>query len=221
MKSIKKTLLLFVVLLSFSCIPLQAITQEDLIEFAIKNNDSELVDVLLKYGEKTNDPILNQAMRNKDYFTVFMLVEYGIDINSRSCLEGPFSISYNGIDKIILDNRTILEMALAAREISLVEYFLSKNADPTNSFNYMEEIPTYNNCDNEFFPAYKTAIFDAIILNRLEDLILFAQYDVDFNKICYSGFWGMGYFYYTPLQLAVAFRNKEVVNFLLSLGVEI
>lgn len=184
MKRIKKTFILFSLLfLSFYSVPLQSITQAELERFAIKNNDSMLIDILMKYKNTPDRPALNAAMKAKDYFSVIILVECGIDINSRGK-------SYD---------KTVLEMAIESGEMSLIEYFLIKNADPT-LFRASQNIPS--------------AVADAIIENRIDVIILFAQYGIDLNKKCFLKTW-------SPLQLATQYNRREIVEFLISIGVEI
>ena len=108
-------------MVSFLNMPLQSLTQEELKEFAIENNDSELIEILMKYSDSKN--ILHRAMREKDYFTVFILIEYGLDVNHRYFNHGNQSKENS--------NKTLIEMAVESNEISLIEYFLQKKADPT------------------------------------------------------------------------------------------
>ena len=178
MRSIKKALILFL-FLSFFSIPLHSVTLQDLQRFVIKKNDSELTEILMRYGDNPDQPALNAAMSMKDYCSVYILVEYGVDINSRKKGE-----------------KTVLEMAIETGELSLVEYFLIKNADPT------------------LFRSQYTAVSDAIIENRLDVLILFAQYSIDLNKKCFANTW-------SPLQLAAQYKRRDIVAFLISIGVEI
>jgi len=162
MKSISKTLVLFsLIVLSFFSVPLQSVTQAELERFAIRNNDSELIEILMKYKNTPDQPALNEAMYERNYFAVFILVENGVDINSRA---------KNTV-------KTALEMAIEFGESSLVEYFLIKNADPT----------IFRNAPH--VPNYATAVHDAIIADRLDFIILFVQYGFDLNKKCFAGTW--------------------------------
>ena len=105
MKCIKKTVIIFIMILSsFFNLPLQSVTQEELQEFAIKNNDLELIEILMKYSDCKS--ILHRAMNEKDYFTVFILIEYGLDVNHRYFNHGNQSKENS--------NKTIIEMAVEA-----------------------------------------------------------------------------------------------------------
>lgn len=70
----------------------------------------------MKYSDCKS--ILHRAMNEKDYFTVFILIEYGLDVNHRYFNHGNQSKENS--------NKTIIEMAVEANEISLVEYFCKR-----------------------------------------------------------------------------------------------
>lgn len=76
MKSINKTLIFF--LFAFSCLfiaSLQSVTTEQLQVYTNNYNDSDLLEILMKYGDEKEKPILNRAMDAKDYFAVIILIE--------------------------------------------------------------------------------------------------------------------------------------------------
>jgi ankyrin repeat protein len=205
MNCTNKTLILFIVaMVSFFNMPLQSLTQEELQEFAIENNDSELIEILMRYSDSKS--ILHRAMREKDYFTVFILIEYGLDVNHRYFNHGNQSKENS--------NKTLTEMAVESNEISLIEYFLQKKADPTLMCGYCEKK------DNGYVLIESSSVYEAIMHERLDILLLFYQYEVDLNKTCY---WehSINGGVLTPLQIAIKYRKKEVSNFLLSIGVEI
>ena len=108
-------------------------------------------------------------------------------------------------------------MAIEASEINLLEYFLAKKADPTKEFYYKEHTIQY----------IKTAVYDAIMLDRLDIIKLFAEYGIDLNKNCYTRCAVGGSnvlnlpFYQTPLQAAVAHKKTEIAKYLISIGVDI
>lgn len=189
--------------------PLHSITPEQLQEYAIRQNDTDLIEILMNYGDSKDNPVLNRAMKAKDYFAVIILIDYGVDINARD--GKPPTTNYGP---------SVLEMALAYGEISLVEYFLINKADPTS---VVKRAPatTYHEGKNVHH-LLTSAVHDAIFNNQLEVIHLFAQYNIDLNKICcevvcnYSG----GY-KQTPLQVAIEYKKKEIVAFLLSIGVNI
>ena len=200
-----KTLILFIVaIVSLFNMPLQSVTQEELQEFAIENNDSEIIEILMKYSDSKN--ILHRAMSEKDYFTVFILIEYGLDVNHRYFNHGNQSKENS--------NKTLIEMAVESNEISLIEYFLQKKADPTLMCGYCEKK------DNGYVLIESSSVYEAIMHGRLDILILFYQYEIDLNKTCY---WehSINGGVLTPLQIAIKYRKKDVANFLLSIGVEI
>lgn len=184
--------------------PLQSVTQEELQEFAIRNNDLELIEILMKYSDSKS--ILHKAMNDKDYFTVFILIEYGIDVNHR--------YFNHGNQRKDNSNKTIIEMAVEANEVSLVEYFLQKKADPTLMCGYCE------NKNNQYVLIESSAVYEAIMNERLDVLLLFYQYGVNLNTTCY---WehSIDGGVLTPLQIAIKYRKKDAANFLLSIGVEI
>lgn len=109
-------------------------------------------------------------------------------------------------------------MAIDSGELSLIEYFLLHNADPTNQHHY-----DYRYCANNvsFSHSITTAVYNAIMLDRLDLLILFAQYGTDYNKICYEVKSYAQNESLTPLQLAIRNSKKEIVSFLLFIGVDI
>lgn len=198
MKIIKALVISF---LAIAC-SVNSVTQEELLQYAINQNDSQLIEILFKYGNNYEKPMLNRAMEAKDYFAVFMLVEYGVDVNSRS--GHPPSTNHG---------RSVLEMAIISSEVPLVELFLLHKADPTTSFkSYPERNTTH----------ITTAVYDAIINNRLDVLILFAQNNIDLNKICLDviGPYSQGY-KQTPIQVAVEHKRKDIVAFLVSVGAKL
>ena len=77
---------------------------------------------------------------------------------------------------------TVLEMAIESNEIALVEFFLTKDADPTNPRKY--SVRNGNNGINGIFVT--TAVYNAIMHERLDVLILFVQNNVDLNQICFE-----------------------------------
>lgn len=192
----------------FACFfkaPLISITQEELQGYAIKQNDRELIEVLFKY--RTEDSLgsssLNLAMKAKDYFAVFLLIEYGVDTNSR----------------LRNTDSSVLEMAIEYDEISLVEYLLQHKADPTNPRKYEEVVSLSPNRSSNYV---STAVYDAIKLDRLDVLILFAQYGVDLNKPCHertSSF--LLNYKKTPLKMAIEYNNKDIAAFLVSIGAKL
>lgn len=199
MKKLSAFLILFLAITSF----VNCTTREELQQYAIDRNDYQLMEVLMKYGDRPGYPILNCAMEATDYFAVFLLIEYGVDINSRF---GP-------------NTQTVLERAIGAGEIALVEYFLLKGADPTNTLKYGQ---TYTNSPYRYSDYVTTAIHDAIKLERLDVLILFAQYRVDLNKYCYER--SSNYqqaFKMTPLRTAIEYKKNDIASFLVSIGAKI
>lgn len=205
----KITKILFVLIVSVFCIKESTYAEiewEEIENYIANYSESNVVEVLLKY--KISDQALNHAMVAKDYFSVVMLVEYGFDINFRTG-----GIPSSPLHKYFL---TIIELAIEANEINLVEYFLAKNANPISQFQYKE-------LDQSI--TFKTAVYDAIFLNRLDIIKLFAEYGVDLNKICYmtSSIVGSSRqsIRQSPLQTAVAYKRKEIAQFLLSIGVDI
>lgn len=214
MKSIKILVSLSLAFLCFLATPLKAVTTEELQEFAIRNNDSELIEILMKYSYSKENPILNTAMINKDYSAVFTLVEYGVEINSRSGIP-PYNINGSKYSS------TVLEMAIRENEISLVEYFLFNKADPTNRFHTYETKIDYVPYKSSRTDYITTAVYDAIMLGRLDFLILFVQYGADMNKPCYETTYSNKIISKTPLKVASENKQRDIISFLLSIGVEI
>ena len=83
----KITNVLLVLIVSLFCFKgtAQAVLTWDEIENYIANySESNVVESLLKYD--SSKMALNYAMNAKDYFSVVMMVEYGININFRNSL---------------------------------------------------------------------------------------------------------------------------------------
>lgn|GEM_PF-5764167 len=200
-----------------------SVTPEQLQEFAIKQNGTALMEILMQYkGNCKEYPILNRAMEEKDYFAVFILVEYGIDIDSRfeSVEEQKklFLLTINSEGQEIYmttciegEGKTVLESAIESGEISLVEYFLLNKADPTHPRKVCSYSCGYPDSKSDYYNT--TAIYDAIMLDRLDVLLLFAHHGADFNKACIGS--------YTPIQLAISEGKRDIVAFLISIGVDI
>lgn len=202
--------------LFISSAQLQSVTSEEIQDYITNQKESDLVEILMTYGDSKDDPILNRAMSAKDYFAVIALIEYGVDINSRKSnfrKDNPNQIGYYEISP----GKTVLEEAVESREISLIEYFLSHHADPTIPRNYscFSGAKTCNYC------GFETAIYNSIKINSLDNLILFSKYGVDFTEICYSIGPNNGQYTLTPLQASINFQRKDIVAFLLSIGVKI
>lgn len=227
MKILISNFLGFLFLLSSS---LTAITPEQLQEYATKNNDSEFIEILMKYGDSKDNPILNRAMGAKDYFAISLLLAYGVEINSREGI-APYPRNGNGASPPYEEfrlssngrNNTVLEIAVAEGETALVEYFLLNGADPTVPFQvtaYKSNPPYVERWTEQYIT---TAVHDAIFYNRLDVLILFDQNRVDLNKICYEKQDSRNSFRYkkTPLQVAIDYKKKDIVAFLLSIRVQI
>lgn len=195
--------LLFIAFFCVSFTPVQSVTLEELQEYAIKQTDSNLMEILINYGDSDASPVLNRAMQAKDYFAVSVLISCGVDINSRS---------ENG--------ETVLEMAIDRGEIPLVEYFLMNNADPTNQQKQQRKISSSPLRRTDY---YLTAVYYAIMKDRLDVLKLFTKYGVDLNKVCYE----ITSSTYekknkqTPIQVAIEMKKKNLVAFLLSIGVDV
>lgn len=202
----------------FSCLnsSVYSVTQDELLEYAISQNDEDLLEAVFKYPGSQSDPSLNLAMHAKDYFAVFMFIEYGIDINSRrECLGENLSDNKFRIGQ----GKTILESAIGDSEIALVEYFLLKGADPTIKRNYYEGIQGFNTKTN----YVTTAVHDVIVQNRLDVMDLFVEYGFDLSKICYEidSPPSKKPYKMTPIQVAIFHNRREMVALLLSAGVEI
>lgn len=214
----KKFIFLLVSFFGFLNSSLHSITQEELQEYAINQNDSDLLDVVFKYPGSQKQPSLNLAMCAKDYFAVFMFIEYGVEINSR------FDVVVEKLTDDLLKigtGQTVLEMAIEFDEISLVEYFLFKKADPTNMRTFHESFQGYGRIKDDYSTS---AVYDAIICNRLDMIILFAYYGADLNKICYKVTNPKSsklILTQTPLQAAIAHKRRDMVAFFLSIGIEI
>lgn len=188
MKILKAFVISFLVIV-FS---VNAVTKEELIEYANQQNDSKLIEILIKYGNVPGSPYLNVAMDAQDYFAVWLLIENGVDINSR----------------LANSHQTVLERAILLGETALVEYFLSKNADPTR---------IRQNIENRTDHYMTTAVHDVIKYNRLDILILFYQYGVDLNEFCFY----RNSIESTPLKIATEYKRNDIVAFLLSIGVNL
>lgn len=95
-----------------------------------------------------------------------------------------------------------------------------KKADPTNP---LKNKIIKSNVPHREENYLTTAVYKAIMLDRLDILYLFYHYGVDFNKICnevrYTG--GTFDIIQTPIQVAVANKNYEIASFLILIGVEI
>jgi ankyrin repeat protein len=156
-------------------------------------------------------------MQAKDYFAVVMFIEYGVEINSRFESIGEY-LTHNLLR--IGTGKTVLELAIEFDEVSLVEYFLSNKADPTNTRQFYEVVQGSNFKTNYI----TTAVYDAILHDRLDILTLFVQSGADLNKMCYER---QDYKSFkpnltqTPLQAAIAHGRKDIVALLLSAGIEL
>jgi hypothetical protein len=194
----------------FSCLTSSAyaITQEELLEYAINQNDGELLDAVFKHPGCEFHPSLNLAMDAKDYFSVFMFVEYGVDINSRRDCVGE----YLPKDQFRSGTgRTVLESAMFCEEIALVEYFLLKGADPTSKRSFQE-----GTLGTQGFVAktnyVTTAVYDAIVQNRLDVMMLFIDYGLDLNKICHEVKYlsNKTITKMTPMKAALFHKRKDI-----------
>lgn len=205
--------------------PLQAITHKELHEYAVSQKDSDLIEILMKYGDSESDPVLHRAMNKQDYFAVFILVECGVEISSRAGMH-PFQSTYDYVTKL---HGTVIEKAVLENQMSLIQYFMTCKADPTIPLvyytSYSKDIRDRkgNKLRTEVIRSdyMKTAVYDAILLNRLEVLVLFSHYGVDLHKICYEESSTNKIIKKTPLQVAIEKKNKDIVALLLSIGVKI
>lgn len=194
----KKSLSIFLAALCFCTAPAHASTQNDLQKYAGENSDPDLLEALLKYGSSSSDPALNVAMLYQDYDAAYLFVEYGMDINSRGT--GPYY-------------PTPLEMAIAQNEMQVVEYLLQHEADPTT--------PKMSvNSQYILVIVYTTtAVYDAIMDDNVNLLMLFHAYGADLDKPCYGARTKIGQYQLTPLQIATQYQKKDIVAFLISLGI--
>lgn len=187
--------------ISFLSSPLQAITTEELLEYGMWSHDTELLDILMKYGWENP---AKKAMYQKDYFAVFILIEYGVDINYRESEHA----------------QSLMEIAIIANEISLVEYFLIRNADPTSHQKIVGEIDQTQFRRSDY---YTTAVYDAIKSNRFDVIVMFEKYGVDLNKTCYEITYSTYKLPYkqTPIQFAIENKSSHIAAYLLSIGVKL
>ncbi len=213
----KQYIFLLVSMFSFLNSSLYSITQEELHEYAINQNDSALLDAVFKYAGSQKQPSLNLAMQEKDYFAVFLFIEYGVEINSRFESIGEY-LTHNLLR--IGAGKTVLELAIGLDEVALVDYFLLNKADPTSTRQFYEVVQ-----GSSFKTNYiTTAVYDAILHDRLDIMTLFVQYGADLNKMCYER---QDYksskpnLIQTPLQAAIAHGRKDIVALLLSAGIEL
>lgn len=189
-------------------------TDETLIERAVENNDYQLIDILMKYPALSYSPVLNQAMNAEDYTAVQILIEYGVDINSRSksftnCTNESIKAHKNYIDG---DGKTILEVAIERNELGLIDFFLSRGVDPTLLREWRER--DYNHRILE--QGKKSAVADVIELGRADILQIFGENGVDLNKPCVISGSKI-----TPIERAHALKNKKCIEVLLSFKVKI
>lgn len=196
--------------------------EEHLLQKAIQYNDSDLYDIIQKYGlYPYGNPILNKAMEADDYLAVKILLEYGADINGRhyeDILDAKGNKVTTGFGK------TVLEIAIVKNDLSLVEYFLLKQANPLNKRKTTETIYAFPQKD-EISYYTTTAVYEAIKLGRLDIIVLFKQYGADLNEICYEKDYTRGNRNYheqlSPIQAAAQFGKKDIVMFLISQKVKI
>lgn len=203
-----------------------------LMQSALQNNDLELIEIIMKYGSDPSYPALNWAMESKDFLAVQILIEYGADTNSR---REKHQISnkgshWEGYHKIEGFGTTVLEKAIEFENIELIEYFLLKKADPLCRRKITDTFRK-NNPAGSGFPGTSytdqyetTAMYDAVKSGNLCAIILFDQYGIDLNAICYEEFSNNvqpRQVFLTPIQAAIKFHHKDIVAYLLSKGVKI
>lgn len=190
-------------------------------ETAVKNSDQRLVEILMKYKNSPSSPTLNQAMNAGDYEAVQILLEYGADPNSR-CKNyterldngSPTSVMTH---RICGDGKSILEVAIERRELGLIDYILTKGADPTSTRSWIEEEMVIRNKQQQYIKKFDgtiSAIYDVIMLNDFETLRLFGERGADLNKCCLNNL-------FTPLHVASIYQKRNCIEVLLSFGVDI
>lgn len=194
----------------------------------------ELVDVLLKYGLNPTSPAINQAMEVKDYEAVNLLIEHGANLHTRgsrtsiTCIVPTPPLDKTNVRELSNEGKTVLEIAIERRKKSLIKQLLSKGADPYSkrqisyilydapskdkSYNGPYEQSTRNRVD--YAHGSTSAMYELLKTGDLELLSIFAEAGINFNKPYLDN--GT-----TPLQLACALKNKELMQFLLDHGAKI
>jgi hypothetical protein len=186
-----------------------------LLSMAQQGDHRELAEVLLKYGKDPQYPALNQAMDARDFSAVRVLVDHGVDINSRDnrCKEqGSIAV---GSDVIlgVWQGKTVLETAIALQNYDLIEFFLLHKASPhvTRSMAH-----TYRN-GTAWWDV--TALYDAINIRDFECLEMLFSHGADVNATCYtSRHSGCMQEKKAPLRIAVDCSDPELVEWLLDHG---
>ncbi len=194
MRLYKYAAAVFLCLCFISNFAFSTVTSDEIKKHIYDCNDYEVIKKII--NECWLDNIIETAMQEKDLSTIICFVENGLDINKR------------------FNDKNLLEMAIEQNELHLVDYFLSKGADP-----FSEHWSQYS----QWITVIKTPIYDAINLNRIEIVKLLGDYGYDFNAFCYQKTNGLSgeAVVLTPIQLAVSQRYSEIAKYLISIGVEI
>jgi len=217
--------LLFVASALLNCSAATVSQDEELLQMAAQYSDADLFDILTKYGVDPAFPPLNKAMEAGDYNAVIILLEYGVNLNTR----GPDTserwwahgeTNMSAIRRLDNKRQTALEFAIERGEKELVKMLLAKGADP-----YVPRVIYYTfgavgPADGKrprdkqgreiiYTNQTTTAMYDAIVTGRLDILEKFVECRVDLNKPCLNG---------KTKPLEVALSNKEVAIYLIAHG---
>lgn len=223
--------LLYIMLIGASAFCLADQAQAD---SAQKPTHLTLVDILLKYGSNSYFPTINRAMVEKDYEAVNLLIEHGVDLDTRARFvkEKYVNVRENKEFEVHHIGQSVLELAVEHGKKSLIKKLLSKGANPylTRNLGYIAlneqgkgnpsclyyESKTGKTAEKGDFNT--TALYDVIMTENLELLAIFAEAGVNFNKACFNKAKVENF---TPLQIAIQLKNKKIIQFLIDHGAKI
>jgi ankyrin repeat protein len=178
-----------------------------------------IVDVLMKYGiGGPAYPALNLAMEARDIEAVKLLIDHGVDINTRP--PGK-TYSYGKRMSPYNQGQTVLEIAVERGDKSLLEYFLKKGANPHLTrfvALYIHSIDPNGTIKGELVNHTCTAVYDAIRSGHIEILSILLEGGASINEPCLISERREER---TPIQAAILLNRKNMVEFLLSKGAKI
>lgn len=165
------------------------------------------VENIIKASAQKGIPPVNMAVTKNDWFSMRYLVEKGAIINGRA----------NGKIKYLKDNYpTPLEIAIEAKNISLIDYLLQHGANP-----HLKRRIRISLAGSELTTFMSTAVFEAIRMNNIVILSMLVKHGADLNAVCLTDYQLEPKFTLTPLEAALLLSDGEssdVVEFLTTLG---
>lgn len=186
---------------------------EELLQRAIKSDDSSVLEVVLKYSGDINSPALNKAIRANDLNSAIILINYGVDVNKR---DAKSNIRINGnkgwFADVPVDGPSALELAVENNINSLIPLLLESGANP---YSLRYTINTTNN-----FVRNITAVSLSIEKNNLFLIKAMLENGLSLNEVCFSThqYSAPDKNKYTPLQFSLSFHREktDLLNFLIS-----